>query len=234
MALARAFSCTYQGCYGALVICFHPSYNRCTQKCAQRARQKAVFATAPYYDALAREGSDRLDFIRIGDKLIRRDKIISTIDQVLQLRADGASQQEVAKELSLDRTFISRLETLGEVRKGGTIALVGFPILNKVEITRMAMEEGIDFTLVMTEQERLDFVRMKSGLELLNEVMAIITKVRQFDTVILLGSNNRVRLSSALLDKEIIGIEIGESPLQQDQIVDIVQVRAMVRELKGP
>ncbi len=174
-----------------------------------------------------------LEFIRIGEKLIRRDKIISAIDQVLRLRADGASQQDVARELALDRTFISRLETLGEVRKGGTIALVGFPILNKEEILAMAAEEGIDYVLVMTEQERLDFVRLKSGLELLNDTMAIITKVRQFDTVILLGSNQRVRISSALLNNEVIGIAIGESPLQQDQMVDVAQVRAMIHELKG-
>ncbi len=174
-----------------------------------------------------------VDFIRIGEKLIRREKIISAIDHALKLRVDGASQQDVARELGLDRTFISRLETLGEVRKGGTIALVGFPILNKQEILDMAVDEGIDFALVMTEQERLDFVRLKSGLELLNELMGIITKVRQFDTTILLGSNNRVRLSSALLDNEVIGIEIGESPLQQDQVVDVGKVRAIIRDLKG-
>lgn len=174
-----------------------------------------------------------MDFIRIGEKLIRRDKIISAIDHALRLRAAGASQQDAAKELGLDRTFISRLETLGEVRKGGTIALVGFPILNKDEILTMAREEGVDFALIMTEQERLDFVRLKSGLDLLNELMALITKVREFDTVILMCSNNRVLLSSALLDKEVIGIEIGESPLLQDQAVDASQLRAIIRHLKG-
>ncbi|MGE5653833.1 MAG: transcriptional regulator [Bacillota bacterium] len=174
-----------------------------------------------------------MEFIRIGEKLISRDKIISTVDHALKLRVAGASQQDAAKQLGLDRTFISRLETIGEVRKGGTIALVGFPILNKDEILAMTMEEGVDFTLVMTEQERLDFVRLKSGLELLNELMGLITKVRQFDTTILLGSNNRVRLTSALLDKEVIGIAIGESPLQQDQLVDVDEVRAIIRQLKA-
>ena len=80
--------------------------------------------------------------------------------------------------METDRTFISRLESLGEVRKGKTLALVAFPIKNIDEIKQLANEEGVDFTLLMTDKERWDFVYEKSGIQLLNDVMGLIYKIR--------------------------------------------------------
>ena len=54
-----------------------------------------------------------MDLIRIGDKLIHVTKIDETVRRVLKMRSEGLSQQEVAAKLNLDRTFISRLETIG-------------------------------------------------------------------------------------------------------------------------
>lgn len=71
------------------------------------------------------------DLVRIGDKVIDRARLHRLIDQALDLRAGGASQQEVADRLGTDRTFVSRLETLGELRRGRRIGLVGFPVANK-------------------------------------------------------------------------------------------------------
>ena len=75
--------------------------------------------------------------LRIGDKIINPDKIHRVIDDVLEMRGRGLSQQEIANKVGIDRTVISRLETLGEVRKGGRIALVGFPIKNCAELAAM-------------------------------------------------------------------------------------------------
>ena len=72
--------------------------------------------------------------LRVGEKIIDRDKIYKAVDDILEMRSRGLSQQEIANRIGLDRTAISRLETLGEVRKGGRIALVGFPIKNCEEI----------------------------------------------------------------------------------------------------
>ena len=55
---------------------------------------------------------------RIGDKLISLDRAERLLEQVLKLRSQGFSQQEVARRLCLDRSFISRLESAGEIRKG--------------------------------------------------------------------------------------------------------------------
>lgn len=173
-----------------------------------------------------------MDLIRIGDKLISFSRIESIIQEMLDLRQQGVSQAEVAKKFNTDRTFLSRLESLGEVRKGRTIALVGFPIQNIEDLKQVALQEGVDFSLLMTDRERWDFVYEKSGIELLNEVMGLIYQARQYDVVIMLGSDQRLRLFKALLDKEVVSLDIGKSPITQDVYVDPESLRNIIRTIK--
>ena len=86
-----------------------------------------------------------MKLIRIGEKLINRNKIEQKIDSMLDMRVQGFSQTEVAKVYATDRAFVSRLESLGEIRKGGKVAIVAFPISNAEEILQLANKEGIDF-----------------------------------------------------------------------------------------
>ena len=65
---------------------------------------------------------------RIGDKLVSFDRAVRIVKQVLELRAQGHSQQEVSRILNLDRSFISRLETAGEIRQGKRGAGIGVPV----------------------------------------------------------------------------------------------------------
>jgi transcriptional regulator with XRE-family HTH domain len=179
------------------------------------------------------QGAASVQLIRIGDKVINRDRIFQVITRMLELRASGLSQQEVAEKLEIDRTLISRLETIGEVRKGKKIALVGFPIANRAELKAIAEAEGLDFILVMSEEERLEFARSKNGADLLNQVMALIARARECDAVIFMGSDQRLRMVEALVGPNVIGIEIGSSPLQEDKYVDPEMVRNLIRTLKG-
>lgn len=174
-----------------------------------------------------------MDFVRIGDKVINRSKIDRTIDKILELRCRGFSQQDVANQLSVDRTFVSRLEGIGEVRKGGSIAVIGFPVGNKQEIERVAREEGVDFTLLLTDAERWDFVRGRDGLGVVNDLLKIIQEVRRFDTVVLMGSDMRLDIMRGVLDKEVIAVSLGQSPITGDVRVDPDQFRSMLRSLKG-
>ena len=48
-----------------------------------------------------------MDLVRIGDKLISRRKLQRAIDKILERRAAGASQQDVAAELGIDRAVVS-------------------------------------------------------------------------------------------------------------------------------
>lgn len=170
--------------------------------------------------------------LRIGDKIVNRPKIHHTIDRILELRRDGLSQQDVAGQVGVDRTFVSRLETIGEVRKGGRVALIGFPVKNCEEIYEVSRQEGIDFCLMLSEQERWDFVQTKSGIELFNTIMDIVANVRKHDIVIIIGSNMRIKLMETLLDKSVIGVQIGESPIAEDKYVNPEDIRALIRQLR--
>lgn len=174
-----------------------------------------------------------MDFFRIQDKMISKEKLMAAVTRILELRARGLSQQEVAYRLRVDRTFISRLETMGELRKGQSIAVIGFPILNKEEIQELAEREGVDFTLLFSEEERNLWVSQKTGAELLNELMDMIPRVRAYDVVILLASDYRLNLLKGLLDNEVLTMEIGESPLKEDKWVDPQEFLRVLRAVKG-
>ncbi|MBP2662526.1 MAG: hypothetical protein H6Q71_474 [Firmicutes bacterium] len=177
-------------------------------------------------------GDERAMLLRIGDKIVDRQKIHHTVDRILELRRNGLSQQEVAGQICVDRTFVSRLEAIGEIRKGGRVALIGFPIKNCQEIYTVARQEGVDFCLVLSNQERLDFVQTKSGVELFNTIMEIIANVHKYDIVIIIGSNMRIKLMETLLDKAVIGMQIGESPISEDKYVNPEDICALIRQLR--
>jgi transcriptional regulator with XRE-family HTH domain len=174
-----------------------------------------------------------MDYIRIQDKIISMQKINNNIGKILQLRARGVSQQEVADRMSIDRTFISRLESLGELRKGQTIACIGFPIVNKQEIQEVLEKEGVDYILLMTEQERLDYVDKRTGREMLNELMELTARMRKYEVVIAIGSDERIKLIKGVLDSEVISVEIGTSPITEDKWVDPKEIRKILRTIKS-
>jgi transcriptional regulator with XRE-family HTH domain len=173
----------------------------------------------------------KMDFIRIQDKIVSWQKIEDVLHKMLQLRARGLSQQEVADRLGVDRTFISRLEGIGELRKGQSIACVGFPLANKDEIQAILEAEGVEFIFLMTEEERLAFINQRSGKELLNVLMDLIAQVRKYEIVICMGSDTRIKLMQGLLDGEVILMEIGTSPITEDKWVDPQELRKVLRAI---
>jgi len=172
-----------------------------------------------------------MDVMRIGDKVLSRKKLYTIIDKALDLRSEGHSQQEVANIMGLDRPFISKLEKLGEVRKGRKIGVVAFPIQNKLELEQYLKKEGVDFMLLMTDEERWGFVKEKQGIELFNDVMEIIARLRSCDVIIVIGSNYRIKLCEALVDKEVIGIEIGKSPIEANKRIDMQVIQSVFSTL---
>ncbi|SEG12563.1 hypothetical protein SAMN05660865_01804 [Caloramator fervidus] len=174
-----------------------------------------------------------MDYIRVGDKVISISKINNTIDEILELRCKGYSQQEVARILNIDRTFISRLESIGEIRRGGNIAVVGFPIANKDELERELKKAGADFVFLLTEQERQKIVREQNGLDLVNWLLEIISKVRKYQHCIILASNIRSKLLATLLDGHVYIMDIGKSPLKEDVYVDVNSVLRIIEMIKN-
>jgi len=175
-----------------------------------------------------------MDLIRIGDKLISRRKIQRAIDRILERRAQGLSQQDVAAEMGIDRAFVSHLERLGEVRRGRRIALIGFPVKNKDELEALAREEGVDFVLLLNNEERWSYVEGVSGAELFNRVMEIIARIRECDQIVFLGSDMRIRwMESVLGTDRVIGIELGPSPITEDRYVPPERVRDVLAQGRG-
>jgi len=174
-----------------------------------------------------------MDFYRIQDKIISWEKVERTLHKALLMRSRGFSQQETASRLDIDRTFISRLETIGELRKGQTIACIGFPVLNKNEIQEIMQTEGVDYILLMTEQERQDFINLRNGKEVLNEIMNLTAQIRTYDIVILMGSDERLKLIEGILDGQVVSIELGSSPLTEDKWVDPAEVKKILRSIRA-
>jgi len=169
-----------------------------------------------------------LEFIRIGDKVISKSKILKEIDRILALRAKGCSQQETADLIGIDRSFISRVESIGELMKGRSIGVIGFPIKNKEQILGVLHERGIYNCFIMSETERMHFVGDRTGAELVNEIMALLGEFRNYDTVIVMASDRRGRLIQALLDQQVILLDIGSSPLTEDVHLDIERLEGVL------
>lgn len=160
------------------------------------------------------------DLIHIGEKTLSRRRLRATIDELLRLRVAGLSQQAAADRFGVDRSFISRLETLAEVHKGGSIGLVGFPIANRDEIRAICTRRGVEFVLLLSEAERQAYLQEQSGMSLLHEVLGTVARLRTLDHVVLFTSDHWHAVASALLGREITGVQIGHSPISEDRVVD--------------
>ncbi len=178
------------------------------------------------------EGECLMELIRLGDKIISRGKIDQTVNKILNYRAKGLSQTEVAQRLSIDRTLVCRLENLGEIRKGCSLAVIGFPVMNKKEVVEALECEGVDLIFIMSEEERWQYIKQKSGVDLFDTILEQIAKVHSYDQVIIIGSNKRIKIFEAVLAKDVLGFEIGESPIQEDKFVVIEELIELVRAVK--
>ncbi|MEA4849395.1 MAG: transcriptional regulator [Clostridiaceae bacterium] len=174
-----------------------------------------------------------MDLIRIGEKIISIPKINNKINEILQCRTLGLSQQEVSEKLGVERTFISRLEGLGEIRKGQSIAAIGFPIKNRTEVEEVLKSYGVEYFFLMSEDERTRFVNDCSGAQLTNRIIELINKLRGFDIVIVMASDYRNRIARDLLDNKVIEIDIGKSPIKEDVNVNLDILTEILKTLKG-
>jgi transcriptional regulator with XRE-family HTH domain len=178
-------------------------------------------------------GICEMQFIRIGEKVISKEKLNREISKILELRAKGVTQEGVARKLGIERTFVSRLESLGEIRRGQRIALVGFPIKNKEELTRLAEELGIEYVLLFTQKERFEFIKRKGKSELFNEIMEIIVNLADFDLIIFMGSDMRVPIVEKIFSVQVIGIVIGHSPIKESKYVNPKEIIEIVKQAKN-
>jgi len=172
-------------------------------------------------------------FFRVGEKLLNRAKLDRTIDRIFELRTSGLSQQEVAQRVGCDRTFISRLESLAEIRKGGSLAVIGFPLGNTAELKTLCGELGVEYTLLLTDRERWELIESFDGKSLLNWLMDLMVEMSAFDHVIMIGSDMRIRLAEAILGEKVVGECLGTSPIQADHYFSPERLRKLITSIKG-
>lgn len=171
-------------------------------------------------------------FYRIGEKIVSREKLSDAVDAVLSDRERGATQQEAADAHDVERTFISRLETLGEVRRGKRIALVAFPVSNGAEIERVAHEHGVEFVLVMSQAQR-EGMEAGAADDVFNLVLDTLSALKDYDTVMVLASDRRVGTLERILGRELIAVPLGASPLRSDVTVDLAELTDMLGAITG-
>ena len=174
---------------------------------------------------------ESLETTRIGSKMVSRKKIDRVIDKLITLRSQGLSQQEVANRLGLERSFVSRIESVGEIRKGKKLAMVAFPVQNKDDINELCQNLGIDYVLLMNNEERWGLIHERSALDFFNIVVNIITELKQFDLIVLMTSENWKRVAEAFLDNEIVFWELGDSPLEHDCMIDTNKLEVELKPL---
>jgi hypothetical protein len=166
-------------------------------------------------------------FFRIGDKVVSQEKLFDALVDILADREAGATQEEVARSHGVQRSFVSFLESLGEVRRGARIALIGFPVANAEEVRALAEEHGLDFVLVFNQAER-ENIEGASGSEVFNRLLETLATMRDYDVVILLASDWRIELVERILGKEVVGIPLGHSPLREDVTVDLEELTQVI------
>ena len=166
-------------------------------------------------------------FYRIGDKVIGREKLLEVLDGILTDRANGATQEDAAARAGVQRSFVSILESAGEVRRGPKVALVAFPVANAAEVRALAEERALDFVLVYSQEER-ENIENGPATELFNGVLDIMATLKDFDVVVLMASDWRIETVRRILGLEVIGLPLGSSPLREDVEVDVDEIAGIL------
>jgi len=172
-----------------------------------------------------------LKLIRVGDKVISWDKVSSAMSEILHRRSNGATQKEVALDLGIERTFISYLESIGSIKKGKRVALIGFPIANKEEVESLAEDCGVEFVRILSEDERNDFIMDKSSSDIFNDLLDMLVRLREYDTVIVIASDKRTATVEKILNQDVVSIPLGSSPVTEDKEVDLKDLEDVLRAL---
>lgn len=172
-------------------------------------------------------------FFRISDKIVSREKLVEQITDILRDRERGATQADAAKAHGVERSFVSWLETLGEVRRGRRVGLIAFPVANGDEVRALAEAHGVEFLLVMSQDER-EKLEGSPGDAVFNRVLDTLATLKDFDVLVLLASDWRVGTIEKILGREVVAVTLGPSPLRHDVTVDLEELDDILDGVTAP
>lgn len=170
---------------------------------------------------------------RIGEKVVSLERLVDELAAVLEDRQGGATQLEVSLRHGVERSFVSRMESLGEVRRGPKVALVAFPVANADEVRALAEERALDLVMVFSQAER-ETIEGGDASDVFNRTLDTLAALKDFDVVVLLASDWRIRTVEKVLGRETIAIPLGTSPLRHDVPVDVAELSAVLDAVTGP
>lgn len=169
---------------------------------------------------------------RIGDKVVSRERLLEHVDAILAEREAGATQEEAAERHGVQRTFVSFLESLGEVRRGPKVALVGFPVGNNEEVRALAEARAVDFVLVLSQAER-ETMEGGEAAVVFNLVLDTLAELKEHDVIVLMASDKRIAAIERILGREVVAIPLGASPMRADGTADIAELDAVLAAVTG-
>ncbi|MCL2503815.1 MAG: transcriptional regulator [Coriobacteriia bacterium] len=169
---------------------------------------------------------------RIGDKVISREKLFKALEAILEERESGATQEEAARQAGVQRSFVSFLESLGEIRRGPRVALVAFPVANGAEVRELAEKYSLDFALVVNQAER-ESIESGDASGIFNQLLETLAALRGFDTVIIVASDWRVSTVEKILGTEVVGISLGHTPIREDVAADLAELEHVLSIVMG-
>jgi len=167
------------------------------------------------------------DLYRIGGKVVSRDKLAVAVDALLSDRSQGATQAEAARAAGVSRSFVSNLESLGEVRHGARVGLIAFPVSNGAALRELAEHYSVDFVLTFSQDER---ERAEGGdaRDMFNRLLDTLAELSDYAAVVVLASDWRIETFKRVMDVDVIGIELGVSPLEHDVEADLEHVETVL------
>jgi transcriptional regulator len=173
-----------------------------------------------------------MNLIRVGEKVVSLEKLEQAVRKILQLRASGSTQTEVAERLGIDRSFISHLEGLGELRKGRRVALVAFPVKDRKRVEELALEAGVDLAIVMSQDERESIFEGMTGTDVFNEVIDLLAELVECDVIVVAASDLRIQQAERLFGSDrVIGFSLGPSPIRTDVAVDLDMLKTLLESV---
>jgi hypothetical protein len=172
-------------------------------------------------------------FYRIGDKIVAREKLVDQIDAIMVDRESGATQHDAASAHGVDRSFVSWLETVGEVRRGRRVALIAFPVGNAGEVRAACEERAVEFVLVMSQSER-ESLEAGPADRMFNFVLETLATLKDFEVVIVMASDWRIGTVEKILGREVIARDLGHSPLRHDVTIDLTELADLLDAVTAP
>jgi len=172
-------------------------------------------------------------FYRVGDKVVGRDKLIDRIDAILIDREGRAPPPEAGPAHGVDRSFVSWLETLGEVRRGPRVAFIAFPVANVAEVRAVCDAHAVELAMVMSQSEREGFEAGRADA-VFNMVLDVLADLKDFDVVIIFASTRRTGTIEKILGREVIARPLGPSPLRHDIVVDVEELNDLLDAVTAP